>query len=139
GAGKGAVERLLLRVHPVEDAGEQAGRRQRRLARADAERALRMGMADEMGQHVGQRQKREDGTRGGLVHFHRQPLQVSSSRVAKILLMSLLEGSSKKASVSVCWFMAMASSGSGRTTARAQPAGRPLTVMFPSSLKSIAV
>ena len=134
-----AVEMLLLQIDPGEPASEQAGRNDR-LVGADAERALRMRVADEMGEHISQRYQPEDDPDRCPVQNPvsplgcGQPAQVNSSLVAKILLRSVPAGSLKKASVRLAWFCEIASSGSGRITARVQAAGRSFTAMFSSSV-----
>src|SRR5690606_3635084 len=110
-----AVEILLYGIDPCHQPGQEAGGRQGRLARADAER---IGHG-----HCGRKKKNRQGReRQGNCRPrpHQGSEHVTSSRVAKILLKSLLSPGSKNASVSDCWFWAIASSGSGRTTARPQ-------------------
>src|SRR5687767_12721296 len=100
---------LLLQIDPGQPAAEQAGRGHDRLVGADAERALRMRMAHEMGKHIGEREQSEDEPDRSLFQIPSplgplQPVQVSSSLVAKILLRSVPAGSLKKASVRLAWF-----------------------------------
>jgi hypothetical protein len=66
--GQRAVKALLLDIDPVHPAGEKPSRRRNRFVGADAERALRVGMAKEMSQHIGNGEDCENDARGGLVH-----------------------------------------------------------------------
>src|SRR5690606_101434 len=104
-----------------DDMRERPGRLHRHLIRADTKRGLRIGLRNDHRKAEGQ----NEGCR-----FSHQPVfpfcsQSISRRVANIFDMSVPVGSLKKASVSVAWFWASASSGSGRTTLDLQPAGRP--------------